>query len=76
MLVASRELNSAELSAEVDTLDVYSAAYFDPLRTVTHQRFQFTADLRRYEVISARTYGEAFETLIGLWADPGRQSPR
>lgn len=70
MLVASRELSWAELSSEVDTADVYSGAYTAPLLSVTQVRYRFTADLRRYEVITGADYGAAFESLIRLWAQP------
>lgn len=69
-LIASKELDRAELEAQVSRLEVWPGEMFpDPVS----QRFLLTAEMRTFTVIDAPDYAVAFRTLFEGWT-PGPAS--
>lgn len=75
LLIASRELNHAELRSEYERRD--SVNWDEPVvRNAGRAVVVLTAQLKRLVMVQADTYGQAFDHLFRQWrpdqpADPG-----
>jgi hypothetical protein len=65
-LIASKELNTAELQAEYSRPDIaYEPLFLDP--SSVRQRFFLTAEMRTFVIIDAPDYPSAFKSLFEGW---------
>ncbi|MBF9135292.1 hypothetical protein I0C86_41310 [Plantactinospora sp. S1510] len=64
VICASKDLNHAELAAE---LDEYDWGGFLGRRTPT-RRYELTVEMRSYVLVLADTYQEALRKLFGVWS--------
>ena len=63
---ASKDLDRAELSEEIDHYrDIF--AYGSPIRR-EWRRIELTVEMRKYTVVVADTYADAFRRLFDAWS--------
>jgi hypothetical protein len=68
-IIASKELTSAELTAEADTMDIMSGWYTETVRVdVVRMRYLLSCDMRSYVIVHAPNYGAAFQHLFQQWS--------
>lgn len=73
-LIASKELNRAELEAQFEYEDIWDGGLFAPAgltpvgRVLRSHRYSLTADMRTFVVIDAPDYPSAFRSLFEGWS--------
>lgn len=73
-LLASKELNQAELEAQFEYRDIWDGGPFGPVgltpigARLTSQRITLTTEMRTFTVIDAPDYPSAFKALFEDWS--------
>jgi hypothetical protein len=71
-IYASKELNHAELTHEIEQDDVFWR-YDQRPRFPPRTRIELTVEMRTYVIVTADTYAQAFRVLFDEWSpEPGR----